>query len=383
MKTATGKNIGIDASRANYEKRTGTEWYAFNLIQELKSVIPQEHRVILYSTSPLRDGLEKLPPNWESRVLGWPPKRLWTQLRLSWEMLRRPPDLLFVPVHAMPVILPRRSVTTLHDVAFVSTPQAYTIFENWYQRFAVRFAAKHADAVLTVSEFSKKEIVRHFPVKPEKITVTHLGFDAGQCRPIDDEGALADCLKRYDITRPYFLFVGRLETKKNLGGLLRAFRAYHELRGPGHDEHRLVLVGKRGYGYEQAMLALKGSEAEWHVKETGYVCDEDMRYLYGGAEALVFPSWYEGFGLPVIEAFACGTPVIASRTTSIPEVAGSAALLIDPSKPEEIAEAMKRIVREPTLRQELKDKGLARSKAFSWRNTAIKTWDALQKTLTK
>lgn len=371
--------IGIDASRANYEKRTGTEWYAYHLIQHLKAVIPSEHRVLLYSTTPLRDGLEKLPPNWESRVLGWPPKRLWTQLRLSWEMFRRPPDLLFVPVHAMPVILPKRSVTTLHDVAFVSTPEAYTFFENWYQRFAVRFASKKADAILTVSEFSKSEIVRYFPVKPEKITVTHLGFDAEQCRPVDDRDEIDRCLKRYDITRPYFLFVGRLEMKKNLGGLLRAFRLYHGFRGPGHVEHQLILVGKHGHGYEQAMRTLKGSEAEWHVKETGYVCDEDMRYLYAGAEALVFPSWYEGFGLPVIEAFACGTPVIASRTTSIPEVAGGAALLVDPSKPEEIAEAMKRVVSEPALRQELKEKGLARSKAFSWMNTAKETWRVLEK----
>jgi glycosyltransferase involved in cell wall biosynthesis len=373
--------IGIDASRANYDKRTGTEWYAYHLIQELKKVVPGEHKVVLYSTSPLKDGLEQLPPNWESRVLRWPPKRLWTQVRLSWEMLRRPPDVLFVPVHAMPVVLPKRAVTTLHDVAFMTTPEAYSPFENWYQRFAVRHAAKRAGVILTVSDFSKSEIMRHFRVKPEKIVVTHLGYDAERCRPVSDPKELEARLSRYGISRPYFLFVGRLEVKKNLSGLLRAFKHFHHYRRPGASGHQLILAGKRGYGYGEAMQALAGSEAEWRVKEVGYVRPDDLRHLYAGADALVFPSWYEGFGLPVIEAMACGTAVIASWTSSIPEVAGDAALLVDPASAEYIAEAMKKVAFGPGVRQELVAKGLARAKLFSWRSTAEKTWQALSKTL--
>lgn len=373
--------IGIDASRANYEKRTGTEWYAYHLIQQLKTIIPAKHRVLLYSTTPLRDGLEKLPPNWESKVLKWPPKRLWTQLRLSWEMYRRPPDLLFVPVHAMPVILPKRSATTLHDVAFMSTPGAYSNSENRYQRFAVKFAVKYADAILTVSHFSKSEIVHYFGADPDKMTVTHLGYDAEMCKPVTDQKLIDDCLARYDVRKPYFLFVGRLEIKKNIVGLLRAFKIFHQHRGPGHVEQFLALVGKRGFGYAEAMKELQGSEAEWHVKETGYVCEDDLRYLYAGAQALVFPSWYEGFGLPIIEAFACGTPVIASRVASIPEVVGDAALLVDPANAEDIAGKMKRIALEPELRLRLIEKGFERAKMFSWRLTAEKTWAALEKTL--
>jgi glycosyltransferase involved in cell wall biosynthesis len=373
--------LGIDASRANEPNRTGVGWYAFHVIQDLKKLIPSYHRVLLYSREPLRDGLEELPPNWESRVLRWPPKRLWTQARLSWEMLVRPPDLLFVPAHALPLILPRASVTTLHDVSFMVTPRAYGLFERWYQRWAVRHASRRSRAVLTVSEFSKSEITRYFATDPKKIFVTHLGFDAEVFRPLDD-AEIGRVISKYGISRPYFIFVGRLEAKKNLSGLLRAFAEFRENGGAQAGNFSLVLVGGRGVGYDREVRRARlNQEVKERVIECGYADKADMPFLVAGATALIQPSWYEGFGLPPIEAMACGTPVISSNVTSLPEVCGYAAMYANPGKPEEFAQAMSRVTKEPALLAELVRNGLKHAKQFTWRRTAEKTWEVLKKHL--
>ncbi|HSD11964.1 MAG TPA: glycosyltransferase family 1 protein [Patescibacteria group bacterium] len=365
--------IGIDASRANRAQRTGVEWYSYHVIQGLKKLIPSTYRVLLYTEEPLRDGLEEHPPNWENRVLRWPPRRLWTQLRLSWEMLVRPPDLFFVPAHVVPMVTPKRTLTTLHDVAFMALPDAYRPIGRAYLTLMYRIAAARAH-ILTVSEFSKGEIVRYFGADPGRITVTPLGFDAGRFGPATDDEIRAR-LHALGVRRPYFLFVGRLESKKNIGGLIAAFRRYRAMR-PG-DEARLVLVGKSGYGYAREMRAL-GEAEKLSVIQKGYVAPDDMRHLYGGATAFVFPSRYEGFGIPVLEAFACGTPVIASDVTSIPEVAGDAALFVNPGDPEDIARAMAKVADDPALRASLAAKGLERVKRYSWASTAEKTWNVMK-----
>ena len=370
--------IGIDASRANRGQRTGVEWYAYHLIQHLKRLVPPSYRVALYSEEPLRDGLEDLPPNWENRVLRWPPRRLWTQLRLSWEMLRRPPDLFFVPAHVIPMLTPKRTLTTLHDVAFMAVPDAYRPAGRAYLKLMYRLAVRRAE-ILTVSEFSKGEIVRYFGAEPERITVTPLGFDAARFGPATDDEIRAR-LHSYGIRRPYFLFVGRLESKKNIMGLIAAFRRFRAAR-PG-DETKLVLVGKTGYGYDREMRTL-GKDEKLSVIQKGYVAPDDMRYFYGGATAFVFPSRYEGFGIPMLEAFACGTPVIASDVTSIPEVAGEAALFVNPNDPGDIAKAMARLADDPALRASLIDKGRVRVKRYSWETTVARTWAVMERLLRK
>jgi glycosyltransferase involved in cell wall biosynthesis len=374
--------LGIDASRANARQRTGTEWYAFYVIQALKEIVPKSTRVILYSKDPLRDGLEKLPSNWESRVLSWRPGRFWTQIRLSWEMLRRPPDTLFVPAHALPLILPERCATTIHDVAFVAKPRAYGFFEGLYHRFAASFAVGRADLLLTVSEFSKAETIKYFGAEPAKLEVTPLGYDAGRFKPAVDKAALDAVLARYRIRRPYFLFIGRLEAKKNLAGLLQAYRLFRD-RFDVTRGHQLVLIGKKGIGYEAAWRSgIINQALRRDIIEPGYICGEDCQFIYAGAEAMVFPSWYEGFGLPILESWACGTPVIASRVASIPEVGADAVLYVDPSKPEEIAQAMETITRNPALRRDLVEKGRWRLGRYSWKITAALTWGALSRLMT-
>lgn len=362
--------IGIDASRANEPKKTGTEWYAWHVIQELKRIIPADYRVRLYSREPLEGELAELPPNWESSVLRWPPRRLWTQLRLSWEMLVRPPDVLFVPVHVMPLIAPARSVVTLHDVAFVVQPQAYGWFENLYQHFAVRYAALRARAILTVSEFSKSELVKYFAVPEKKISVTPLGHEGAGVAGGSVDPRIAE---------PYLLFVGRIEWKKNIDGLLRAYRAYVERGG----RCSLVLAGKRGHGGDEAMNVIKDWEQQSRVIELGYVSQEQLAALYAHARAFVFVSRYEGFGIPILEAMSHGVPVITSSTTSLPEVAGDAALLVSPDDTAGISAAMQRIDEDESLRTKLVQKGRERCKIFTWKRTAELTWQGIARDISQ
>lgn len=380
--------IGIDASRANRTQRTGVEWYAYYVIQRLKAIVPPDVRVVLYTEEPLRDGLEQLPPNWEGRPLLWPPRKMWSQLRLAWEVLRRPPDVLFVPAYIPPALSalqfgPRRLLVTLHDPAFMTFPEAYSFLGRTWLHAFYRLSLWRGQA-LTVSAFSKSETVRLFNADPSRITVTPLAYDSARffAAP-EDAGRVAAALAAGE--PPYFLFVGRLETKKNVAGLLTAFAHYKRARP--HDPHRLTLVGKRGVGYEREMerfndvLASFDAETAARVRaaidERGYAAPEWMRPLISGATAFVFPSRYEGFGIPMLEAMACGTPVIASDRTSMPEVAGDAALLVNPDDAEEIASAMARLADDAAFAAALRAKGLARVKAFSWERTAAETWAVL------
>lgn len=371
--------IAIDASRATAVQRTGVEQYAFNLIQDFKRIIPSGYRVVLYSPQPLTGELGELPPNWENRVLSWPPRRLWTQFRLSWEMFRRPPDLLFVPAHVLPLVLPRHVVTTMHDVAFMSQPRAYSPWGLAYLVVDAWLAVRRA-AILTVSDFSKSEIIRKFGAEPARIAVTPLGFDAERYRPATTE-AIANLRSANGLKEaPYFLFIGRLERKKNLAGLLRAFAAFKRRRGPG-DGVRLVLAGKPGRGYAAERAAIAGDPAEKFVSELGFVPDADVPALYSGAIATMLVSWYEGFGLPVIESGACDTPAIVSDRTSMLEVAKNGALFVDPSRPEEIANAMARLADDPRLRARLAAEASDNAHRYSWETCAGKSWLAIRSEL--
>jgi glycosyltransferase involved in cell wall biosynthesis len=366
------KVIGIDASRANSATRTGTEWYAYHLIRELKELIPDSYRVVLYSKEPLRDELSDLPDHWENRVLGWPPKYLWTQVRLAWEMMVRPPDLLFVPAHTLPLILPKQAVTTLHDVTFMVVPEAYSWKGRAYHRFAARHAVRRAAHLFTVSEFSRQEIVKWFGAEADRISVTHLSYDDTAFRPDLDMNRTLSVLDRHGVSKPYFLFVGRLERKKNFAELVAGFRSFRESR----PDWSLVLVGKRGRGADEVL----GDGVEG-VIETGYVSPDELPHLYAGAEAFVFPSRHEGFGIPILESFACGTPVITARNSAIPEVAGPSAYYLETNDANGIAEAMGRMADEDWMRNKLAELGSIRIKEFTWRATAEKTWGELERLL--
>ncbi|MBI5621982.1 glycosyltransferase family 4 protein [Candidatus Falkowbacteria bacterium] len=364
--------IGIDASRANRVQKTGVEWYAWHIIQEFKTIIPPSTEVVLYSAAPLVGSLADLPPHWQSKVLSWPPRLLWTHFRLSWEMLWHAPDLLFVPAHVGPIGSPRRLAVTIHDVAFMAMPQAYSRQGKFYLNFFNTLDSWRAKAIITISEYSKKDIEKFYPRARGKIAVVPLAYDAAHYRVLDEPEKTRTILNRYGIRQPFFLSVSRLEVKKNTDGMIRAFAA------AALPDYQLVLVGKPGRWYNQVEAALRQSQVQDSIIMPGWVAEADVPYLMNAATAFVFPSWYEGFGIPILEAMACGCPVITASTTACPEVAGGAALLVDPAADSALSRALQQIAADPVYAGQLRAKGLARAAQFSWRQTAERTWQVLQ-----
>lgn len=372
--------IGIDASRANKIQKTGTEWYSYHLIQELKKITDPKDQFILYSREKLRGDLGDIPKNWQSRALNWPPKKLWTQARLSWEMWQRPPEMLFVPAHTIPLIHPDKVVTTCHDVAFLRLPQVYDWPSLKYHEFAMKFAIRHARKIISVSEFTKSELIEFFKISPELISVVPNGYDSERYKVIEDKERIAAILKKYNIAAPYILYTGRLELKKNIPGLVRAFKILKSSSQFAVQDSRLklVLIGQPDFGFEKVTEAIIENNLHDEVIMPGWVGHDDLPYLMSGASAFVFPSFYEGFGIPVLEAMACGTPVVASGIPALREVAGEAAYLVDPYSSENMAEGISRVLTDDHLREDLKIRGLDRARQFSWERCARETWKVLE-----
>lgn len=364
--------IGIDASRANRLQKTGVEWYAWHVIQELKKIIPPAMEVVLYSAEPLRGELAQLPANWQSKVLNWPPRFLWTHFRLSWELIWHKPDVYFIPAHVIPFISRGRAVVTIHDVAYRVFPEAYSRKGRFYLNFLTHYQKYFVKKIITISEAAKKDIIKYYRVPAEKIAITPLAYGAERYQIINEPKKIAQILAKYGIKKPFLMSISRLEFKKNTHGVIEAFS-----RLPISD-YQLVLIGKHGRGYKYIQAALDQSPVKDKIIMPGWVSEEDVPYLMNAAEAFLFPSFYEGFGIPILEAMACGCPVITSNTTACAEVAGEAAVLINPDNPEEISRQILKLTKDQSFREEMVKRGLEHVKQFSWQRTAEETWKILK-----
>ncbi|MDD5164697.1 MAG: glycosyltransferase family 1 protein, partial [Patescibacteria group bacterium] len=293
--------IGIDASRANRPQKTGVEWYSYHLIQELKKIpLSQGDKFILYASEELKGDLGIMPAGWKTKILSWPLKYFWTQKRLSWEMLINPPDILFVPAHCLPIFCRAKKIMTIHDLGFKRFPKAYTFGQRIYYSLVHSFAAKYADKIITPSEFTKTEIINLYKTDPNKIIVIPLGYSENY-NLIEDKNKIEEILIKYQIKKPYLFFVGRLEKKKNIKGLINAYQQLQILNSK-FQILNLVLAGSPGFGYQEAKSQIKSLGEK--IRQINYVEPKDLVYLYAGAEAFVFPSFYEGFGIPLLEAMA-------------------------------------------------------------------------------
>ncbi len=389
--------IGIDASRANLEQRTGTEWYAFHLIRALAPLFKPEDRIRLYVKEPLRVEWGPLPSNVQVRVLGWWPTFLWTQLRLSWEIVFHPVDVLFVPAHTIPFLSPRRTLTTLHDIGFehaqelygheaigkrkwtkrllnlgvqVLTFGHYGASELDYHRFSARRAIASCPKIITISEYSKEDICTTYGVDPERIIIIPNAHDAilFNASVRERKAEITEAKVRAGVTAPYLMTISRIEKKKNSLGLVRAFALL--VSQPAYAHLQLLLVGKPGLGYEAITQFIETNGLTAKVLFPGWTSERDVPLLMAGAEAFILPSFFEGFGIPVIEAMAVGTPVLCSNTTALPEVVGGAAELFDPTSPEAIVEACTAVLGNPNHQEELRTRGMERASEFSWARSA-------------
>jgi len=295
-------------------------------------------------------------------------------LRLSWEMAHRPPDLLFVPAHVLPIVHPRRSVVTIHDLGYLYYPQAHRLLDRLYLDLSTRYNARAATHLIADSSATERDLIERYGTNPDKITVIYPGYDNTVFQPTRDKEVIEAVKARHGIAGDYILFVGTLQPRKNLARLIEAFS---NLQYP-ISNIQLLISGKKGWLYEEIFRRVEELGLEERVVFTDYVPEGDLPALLSGARLFVFPSLYEGFGMPVLEAMACGTPVVCSNTSSLPEVAGDAALLVDPLDVGELAAALARVLDDAELRAELIQRGFEQAKGFSWEKCARETLDVLE-----
>ena len=355
---------------------TGNETYTLNLIRALAQLDGAGREYTVYVD---RRGLSSLPPSLNGhvrvRVLPLHSPLVRIPFLLPVELWRSRTDVTHMH-YILPPIVPRcATVLTVHDISFERYPDFFSRSELLRARTLVPFSARRADLVIAVSECTKTDLVNFYGIDPEKIVVTPAA-PAPPFRLLDDRRRIDAVRREYGIDGPFILYVGNIQPRKNLRRLIEAFAA---VACESDIAHRLVIVGKKAWLHSPVLEAARASGLSERITFTGYVPDQDLPALYNAADLFVYPSIFEGFGLPVLEAMSCGTPVITSNTSSLPEVGGDAAIYFDPFDAGDIARAMRAVVADPGLRSRLSARGLARAKEFSWAATARKTVEAYER----
>jgi len=354
--------IGIDIHTLG-ERQTGNETYMRQLVEHLTALPEPSVDYLLYHTR------QSPAPEWAARAHRVWPHTPAVRIPVSFPIVLRRDR-----VHAAhfqyvtPPWCPCPTVVSVHDISYESHPEFFPARTRARMRALVPRAVRSAAAVLTISEFSRRDIAERYRIDPARIVVTPLAA-APVFRPLP-AAETESRLDRLGITGPYVLAVGNVQPRKNLVRLLEAFAlARQRMDLP----HRLVLVGRRAYRGDAILARQDALGLSAHVVTTGFVGDDDLVALYNGADVFAYPSLYEGFGLPILEAMECGAPVITSATTALPEVAGDAAELVDPCSVDDIAAALGRLLTSPGWRETLRARGMLRASEFSWRRVAEET----------
>jgi glycosyltransferase involved in cell wall biosynthesis len=374
-------HVAIDARYVS-RLQSGVGHYTQRLVGGLASIDARNR----YTCLVVRGGPELPGPEWDgARWQRWPTRvsfenhvagDLWLLGYLPFRLCRLGVDVYHGPAVFLPLVkLGYRTVVTIHDLVSFLFPETVPRKYALYMRLMTRLAVRSADRIIAVSGATRDDLTRILRVPDEKVVVIHEAV-APEFATGGDPAAVTGVMERYNIRRPYCLFVGNLEPRKNLSRLIEAFGLLHARRATapgGARPLQLVLVGTRGWLYSGIFTTVATQGATPDIVFTGYVPAGDLPALYAGAECFVFPSLYEGFGLPVLEAMAAGTPVVASRVGAIPEVAGDAALLVDARRPAELAEAIGTVLSDATLRARLVARGRARARQFTWEAVARQT----------
>ena len=370
-------HIAIDAHSVG-TGLAGNETYAANLVEALAAV-DSENRYTVYVT---RDGAaRRFAGRWPNvgvrRTLPHTPL-VRVPFTLSAELRRRPrPDILHVQYTAPP-LAPCPVVVTIHDLSFEHLPQTFKR-RSWMQlRLTVRRTARRAAHVIAPSEFTRRDLIETYKLDPARVTAIPLAA-AEHFRRVEDALEIERVRRLYGIRSEYVLAVGSIQPRKNIARLVRAYSGLRRERGRSNLP-QLVLVGKQAWLYGETLRAVEEEGVRDCVRMTGYVSEGDLPALYTGALCFAYPSYFEGFGLPPLEAMRCGTPVLVGDRTSLPEVVGDAALTADPFDTASLARALARLIDDAALRAELRARGLKRASAFDWRDTARMTLQVYRRT---
>ena len=362
--------VYIDVSAAVH-RRAGLGRYAESLARALVSTHSDRYALFYNQERGIEPlvGLEHLPAR--TVALGYKPWRMLVWLgqlgRVGFDKLVPGAEIFHATEHLLLPLQTIPTVLTVHDLIFRHLPAHHKPLNRWYLNLTMPLYCRRAAHIVAISKWTARDLISTYGVPQEKVTVVPEAADPRfHPLPLDTVAAVR---ARYGLPVRYLLFVGTIEPRKNLSRLLAAFEAVY---ADGLTDG-LVIVGRRGWLYDDFFAALEQSPARDRVILPGYVPDEDLPAVYAGAQALVFPSLYEGFGLPVLEAMACGTPVLASFASSVPEVGGQAAFYFDPTSEEEITSSVHRLLRDNALKEEMQVEGLAQAARFSWEKAAAET----------
>jgi len=353
----------------------GNESYATNLIEAL-AAIDSVNQYTLYVTRP--DAVRRFHQRWPNFIVRQtrphtPLIRI--PLILSTELRKNPVDVLHVQFTAPP-FAPCPVVVSIHDLSFEHLPETFNRRSRTQLRLTVRRSARKATHILALSEHARADIVSTYGIRPERVTAIPLAA-ADRFQPVVDARELQRVRHTYGIAGDYILAVGSIQPRKNLARLIAAFV---RLRRDGKvGQPQLVIVGRQAWLVGETLRAIRESGFSESIVLTGYVPDEDLPALYSGARCFAYPSFFEGFGLPPLEAMKCGVPVVAGNRTSLVEVVGDAGILVDPLDAEAIAAGLTQVLSDDALRKELSVRGMARSSLFNWRETAKRTLEVYER----
>ncbi len=341
--------IAVDGYEANVAQRLGSSQVAFELLRNLEKIDRKNEYLILLPAPPLGD-LPKEREGWKYKILK--PKRLWTQIALPLALYtaKQKPDIFFSPTHYIPRFSPVKRVVTIFDLSFLHFPQMFKRSDLWKLKNWTKYSIKNADHIITISNFSKQDIIKQYKIDKKKITVAYPGFDQEIFHPMGNK------------KDNYIIYIGTIQPRKNLVRLIEAVSRI--------DNLKLVVVGKQGWKYEETLAAPKRFGVEDRVQFLGFVPTEQLSDLISSSLAFIQPSLYEGFGIPVVEAMACGVPVLVSNVSSLPEIIGKAGLTFDPLSIDQIEQAIRTIISDNKLRARYSKLGLEQVKRYSWEKMA-------------
>ena len=366
--------IGIDINVVNHFPREGLGNYVYYLLENLMNLDWQNEYTLYLKSKPTGNFLLDIKNNFKLKVLKV--GKLWMQLGIPLSCVFDKQDVILFTTPLVPFVsLPCKTVVTIHDLAFMHLPE-FPLFSQRYLLALTKFATKRVDRIIVYSQSTKKDIVKYCGINPRKINLIYLGYDDESYNSKIDLNKTQLIKQKYNLTKDYILHIGAVKKRKNI---LRLIEALNLLKKEYRIKHMLVIAGRKDESYyHELVLTINRLGLKTEIVFTGYIVQDDLPYLMKGADVFVFPSLFEGFGLPVLEAMATGIPVVASNLSSLPEVVGNAGILVNPYNIEEIAQAIYRVLTDKNLREDMYNKGLERAKMFSWRRTAQETLKVLE-----
>ncbi|GAB4259849.1 glycosyltransferase family 4 protein [Thermincola ferriacetica] len=358
-------------------RRAGIGMYIYNLLRALQKVDSLNQYCIFMGQKSLQADLQKIfsekfqPVCSRFPISGSWMRILWEQLVLPAQIKKASVDVMHYPDYALSVLSPfKPSVVTVHDLSFKLFPETFSMGKLLTKRTLITQSLQKAAQIIAVSENTKRDLVNLYGISPDKIHVVYNGVDHDLFKPVDRQKTKGFLRREYGLETGYILYVGTLEPRKNLVNLLRAYKLARE---KFNISPQMVIAGSKGWLYKDIFKTVSDLGLNDSIVFTGYIPDDHLPFFYNGASVFVYPSIYEGFGLPPLEAMACGTPVVVSNVSSLPEVVGDAGVTVSPDDIEAMAANISKVLKDRTAASYYSKRGIERASLFTWETTALKT----------